>query len=88
MPVTKTTIVFWSTPFHSFNKIPQILLKITFNDMRILHEKANITGESAKKLFPIPKPKNCEYHNTPASAQNKTLFHKTPAETEKYSFPV
>ena len=56
--------------------------------MRILHEKANITGESAKKLFPIPKPKNCEYHNTPASAQNKTLFHKTPAETEKYSFPV
>ena len=48
MPVINTTIVRRSTPFHSFNKMPQTLLKITFNDIRILHEKASITGESEK----------------------------------------
>ena len=58
MPVINTTIVRRSTPFHSFNKMPQTLLKITFSDINMLHEKASMTGEPVKKLFPIPNPKN------------------------------
>ena len=48
MPQTNTTTVFRLTPFHSFKTIPQILLKKTFSDIRMLHEKASITGESVK----------------------------------------
>ena len=83
MPVINTTIVRRSPPIHSFNKMTQTILKITFNDIRILHEKASITGESEKKLIPIPSPKNCEYQSTPAKAQNKTLFSNVPPDTEK-----
>jgi hypothetical protein len=58
IPHIRTVMVFCCTPFHSFKRIPHILLKITFNDIRILHEKASIIGELAKKLLPIPNPKN------------------------------
>ena len=46
------------TPFHSFNRIPQTLLNVTFNDIRILQEKASSTGLSVRKLLPISRPKN------------------------------
>ena len=48
MPQINTTTVRRLTPFHSFSTMPQILLKKTFSDIRMLHEKASITGESAK----------------------------------------
>lgn len=48
MPQTKTTIVCRLTPFHSFNIMPHTLLKITFSYIKMLHEKASITGDSAK----------------------------------------
>jgi ribulose-5-phosphate 4-epimerase/fuculose-1-phosphate aldolase len=32
------------------------------------------TGESARNPLPKLRPKNWLYHNTPAKAQNKTLF--------------
>ena len=48
IPDIKTMIVFLLTPFHSFNTIPHTLLNMTFSDIRILHEKASMTGESAK----------------------------------------
>lgn len=35
-------------PFPLFQDNPHTLLKITFSDIRMLHEKASITGESAK----------------------------------------
>ena len=43
---------------HSFNRIPQTLLNVTFNDIRILQEKASSTGLSVRKLLPISRPKN------------------------------
>ena len=63
--------------------MPHRLLNSTLSDMRMLHEKASISGASAKKLLPMPSPKNCEYHSTPASAQKSTLLTHTPAGTEK-----
>lgn len=39
-PMTNTLIVLDLTPFHSLRIIPHTLEKITFNDMRILQEKA------------------------------------------------
>ena len=49
-------------------------------------------SDCRQKLLPISRPKNCEYHNTPAKAQNKrlfkTLFYKDIALTDKYSLPV
>ena len=48
MPQINTTTVRRLTPFHSFSTMPQILLKKTFSDIRMLHEKASITGESVK----------------------------------------
>jgi hypothetical protein len=57
-PAINTVTVRRPTPFHSFNKIPHTLLKITFSDINMLHEKASMTGEPVKKLFPIPNPKN------------------------------
>ena len=87
-PRIKTPIVELLTPFHSFKRIPQTLLKVTFSDIRILHENANRTGLSVRKLFPISKPKNCEYQSTPARAQNSRLLTSCPLLTEKYSLPV
>lgn len=75
-------------PFHSFSKIPHTLLKVTFSDMSILHEKASNIGLSVRKLFPISRPKNCEYHKTPASAQYSRLLVNVLLFTDKYSFPV
>ena len=82
-PMTSTEMVRAPHPFHSFNKIPHTLLNVTFNDIRILHEKASRTGLSVRKLFPISRPKNCEYHKTPAKAQNNRLFTKILLFTEK-----
>ena len=78
-PSTSTPTVRTPTPFHSFNTMPHTLLNNTFNDMRILHEKAIITLPGVKKLCPAPKPKNCEYHSSPAKAQNSRLFAHTRA---------
>ena len=82
-PVTNTVMVRLLAPFHSFKTIPQKLLNKMFNDIRMLHEKASITGASAKKLLPMPKPKNCEYQSRPANAQNSTLFVKVELGTER-----
>lgn len=41
-------------PFHSFSKIPQTLLNVTFNDISMLQEKASNIGLPPKKLFTIP----------------------------------
>ena len=73
-PVIRTVIVRVDTPFHSFNKIPHTLLKVTFKAINIHHEKASSTGLSVRKLLPISKPKNCIYHSTPAKAQNISYF--------------
>ena len=54
----------------------------------MLHEKASITGALAKKLLPMPKPKNCEYQSSPANAQKSTLFVKVELGTERQSLPV
>ena len=75
-------------PFHSFSKIPQTLLNVTFNDISMLQEKASNIGLPPKKLLPISSPKNCEYHRTPARAQNKRLFINVFPLTDKYSLPV
>ena len=45
-PVTNTVMVRLLAPFHSFKTIPQKLLNKMFNDIRMLHEKASITGAS------------------------------------------
>ena len=63
--------------------MPHTFENVTFSDIRMLHEKAISSGESTRKLLPISSPKNCEYHSTPASAQNSTLFTKMPPGTEK-----
>ena len=76
-PVIRTVIVRVDTPFHSFNKIPHTLLKVTFKAINIHHEKASSTGLPVRKLLPISKPKNCIYHSTPAKAQNIKLFPHT-----------
>ena len=36
-------------PFHSFSKIPQTLLNVTFNDISMLQEKASNIGLPPKK---------------------------------------
>ena len=82
-PVTNTVMVRLFDPFHSFKTIPQKLLNRMFNDIKMLHEKASITGASAKKLLPMPKPKNCEYQSRPAKAQKSTLFVKVAPGTER-----
>ena len=51
----------------------------------MLHEKASMTGEPVKKLFPIPNPKNWEYQSKPAKAQNNKLLTPVDTDTEKYS---
>lgn len=48
IPEIKTKIVLAPAPFHSLSSIPQTLLNVTFNDIRILHENASITGLSVK----------------------------------------
>lgn len=87
-PNINTPIVREPHPFHSFSRIPQTLLNVTFSDISILQENASNIGLPPKKLLPISKPKNCEYHNTQARAQNKTLFTRTSPLTDKYSLPV
>ena len=42
-----------------------------------------ITLPGSKKLCPAPKPKNCEYHSTPAKAQKRMLFTRILPGTEK-----
>lgn len=79
-PTISTMIVCLLTPFHSFNTIPQTLLNSTFRDINILHEKAIMIPVGSKKLFPTPNPKNCEYHKTPAKAQNNKLLPHTEPE--------
>lgn len=82
-PMPKATIVLRSVPAHSRKIIPHRLEKITLSDISILHANAMSTRLSVKKLLPISKPKNCEYHNTPASIQNKTLFTNNDGDTLK-----
>lgn len=57
-PNSNTLMVEPLTPFHSLSSIPQTLEKVTLSAIKMLHEKANNTGLSIKKLFPISKPKN------------------------------
>ena len=56
---------------------------LSVSDISILQENASNIGLPPKKLLPISRPKNCEYHNTPARAQNKTLFTRTSPLTDK-----
>ena len=72
--MTSTVIVLGVHPFHSFKRIPQTLENVTFNDIRMHHENVSNTGEAARNPLPKLRPKNWLYHNTPAKAQNKTLF--------------
>ena len=88
IPIISKITALFPAPFHSFKTMPHTLLKTTFNDIRILHENAIITLFGSKKLCPIPKPKNCEYHSNPAKAQNKTLFVNTDADELLISPPV
>lgn len=74
MPKPSAEKVLLLVPFHSFNTIPHMLLQMTFNDIRMLQEKAIITLSVSKKLLPIPNAKNCEYHKMPANAQNRMLL--------------
>ena len=82
-PRHRTTPARFHAPFHSCRTIPQKLLNITLSDIRILHEKASMTGESAKKLYPMPSPKNWEYHKRPAKVQKIRLLPNTPGDTWK-----
>ena len=82
-PMTKTVMVLFETPFHSFRTIPQKLLNVTFKAISIDHENASIMALSARKLLPMESPKNCEYHRTPAKAQNNRLLtHSLPVILE------
>ena len=65
--------------------MPQTFEKMTLSDIRMLHEKAKMTGDPVRKLLPISRPKNCEYHSTPAKAQNSRLLTSTEPRTPKYS---
>jgi len=76
-PSNSTAMVAFELPFHSLSRIPQTLLKVTFKAIRIDQEKASMMALSARKLLPMDKPKNCEYHNKPANAQNSRLFTHT-----------
>lgn len=51
----------------------------------MLHENASRMGDPVRKLLPISSPKNCEYHSTPARAQNSRLLTSTEPGTPKYS---
>lgn len=77
IPKTRTVTVLEPAPFHSFRRMPQTLLKVTFSDIRILQEKAIITLPSARKLLPNANPKNWEYQRIPAKAQNNRLLVNT-----------
>lgn len=76
-PAASTAIVIRLLPRHSCRTTPHTLEKTTLSDMRIDHEKASSTGDPARKLRPTSSPKNCEYHSSPARAQNRTLFTTT-----------
>ena len=57
-PNINTPIVREPHPFHSFSRIPQTLLNVTFSDISILQENASNIGLPPKKLLPISSPKN------------------------------
>ena len=76
-PAANTVIVLVLHPFHSFSIMPHTLLNKTFKAIRIHQEKAIITLSGAKNDLPSPNPKNWQYHNTPAKAQNNILLTKT-----------
>ena len=82
-PVTNTVMVRLLAPFHSFKTIPQKLLNKMFNDIRMLHEKASITGASAKKLLPITKPNIFVYYSILSNANKSTWDVKVVLGTER-----
>ena len=53
IPIISTIMVFLFTPFHSFRKIPQILLIAILSAIRMLHPKTAMLGGNL--LEPIPK---------------------------------
>ena len=54
-PNINTPIVREPHPFHSFSRIPQTLLNVTFSDISILQENASNIGLPPKKtLNPFP----------------------------------
>ena len=73
----RTPIVRCEQPFHSFRMIPHTLENVTFNAMRIQNERVISVGDSVRNPCPNDRPKNCEYHNPPANAQNSKLFVHT-----------
>ena len=88
IPIARKRTAFSPAPFHSFRITPHTLLNTTFSDMSMLHENAIITLSGSKKLCPIPRPKNWEYHNKPAKAQNNVLLIKTDRDERVISPPV
>ena len=77
MPMRRTVMVLPLQPFHSFNMIPQTLLNVTFNAMRMQKEKVMSSGDSRRNPWPNDKPKNWLYHNAPARRQNRILLPQT-----------
>src|SRR5690554_198396 len=86
--MARKIMAFFPAPFHSFRITPHTLLKTTLSDIRMLHEKAIITLSGSKKLWPMPRPKNCEYHSNPARAQNNILLVNTALDDRLISLPV
>lgn len=54
--------------------MPHTLEKVTLSAMRMHQANAATTDPGSKKVCPMPKPKNCEYHSAPANAQNNRLL--------------
>lgn len=53
-PNINTPIVREPHPFHSFSRIPQTLLNVTFSDISILQENASNIGLPPKNSYPFP----------------------------------
>ena len=73
-PQTNTPTVLADTPRHSRRIMPHTLEKVTLSAMRMHQANAATTDPGSKKVCPMPKPKNCEYHSAPANAQNSRLL--------------
>ena len=48
MPMSRTVMVLRLQPFHSFSMMPQTLLNVTFNAMRMQKEKVMSSGDSRR----------------------------------------
>jgi hypothetical protein len=79
IPIDNTIRVVLLTPFHSFRKIPHILLIAMFSAIRILHPKTAMPWGSL--LEPIPKKWNCRNHKNPARNVKNRLFRRILPDT-------